>query len=420
MQNRSTVRRYRGLAPALACAVLAAALAACSNAQQSGALPATSNSLSTANSVRFGHVPVQEMTSSKLLTLQAEGKLPAFVPAKSLRWQLERARGHNRPLLAPKKCVTAEWATSPMAGYLFGMDSSFTNVCKYVDIEMLGADEPIGVKVDGSRNVWVADERSSYGQGGVVQKFGPRGSLQASYAWAQCAAGYTSCYGYGEDVAENSTSVFAVVEDWDSELTTGFDYGSGVEVFANGKPSQTPTYVAVDDYLNGTYCNPVCNVYFTDVDNDGNLWFDYDGDGGSCQGGGLGEIANAAVSPVVTLVLPPCTYGYPGGVYVSDRGKVLNVTDQDTRVTYQYHLPVKSASTPFNTLGPTELNGEGLGEPVSGGFNASESQLLLADGAGWFDLGTVSTNTWKDIATLNCPAFLNYGCAGAAFTPSDK
>jgi hypothetical protein len=404
--------------PSPACVAMAALLAGCSAASQgAGTVPAAGPADTSAASV----VLSGKMTPSKLLELQAAGKLPGPLPSKVLQWQRKRMRSHVRPLVAAKKCSTAAWFTAPSVGYLLGMDSSLQNVCKAVDIEKLGADFPLGVKVDGSRNVWLADEFNSAGNGGVVQEFGARGNLHANYNWFHCLDGYTDCYGYGYDVAENSKNVFAAVTYWYSENASGSDHGAGFAVFASGSPSDTPAYVSAADQTAGTYCSPVCSVAFVDVDNSGNLWFDFEGNSSGCQdGGGLGEVTNPTGSATVSVILPPCTYEYPGGVYVSNHGKVLNVTDEYTRDTYQYHLPVTAGSKPFNTLGPTAANGEGLGNPVAGGFNANDTELLLGDGYGWFDLGTVATNKWQAISTLNCPSFLDYGCAGAAFTPSDK
>jgi hypothetical protein len=413
MHQRSTV--------AASCAMAAALLAGCSTSSQGiGALPNPSGMTSTAESVTR-LIPSGKMTISKLLELQAQGKLPAPVPPKVLQWQLKRMQGRVRPLVMAKKCTTAVWATASGVGYLLGMDSSLENVCKSVDVEKLGAYDPEAVKVDGSRNVWVASEYNSADDGGVVEEFGPKGNLQANYSWSHCLDGYTDCYGYGYDAAENSKNVFAAVADWYSQTASQTDQGSGFEVFGNGDPSSSPTYVTVSDQTSGTYCAPICSVGYTDIDSAGNLWFDFYGDGaGSCSGGGLGEVTNPTTSPTVSVIFPACTYEYPGGVYVSNGGKVLNVTDQDSRKTYQYHLPVTSTSQPFNTLGPTAANGEGLGNPVAGGFNASETEFALGDGYGWFDVGTLPSNKWKDVATNDCPPEFAYGCAGMAFTPSDK
>ena len=121
-----------------------------------------------------------------------------------------------------------------------------------------------------------------------------------------------------------------------------------------------------------------------DTDSSGNIWFDFSTSAAGDKGyGGLGEVTNPTTSPSVRIVLPAGTYGFPGGVYVSCHGSVLEVTDQESRETYQYRLPVTKMSEPFNVLGPTETK-YGVGNPVSGGFNKAETAFALAD-LKWID-----------------------------------
>lgn len=67
----------------------------------------------------------------------------------------------------------------------------------------------------------------------------------------------------------------------------------------------------------------------------------------------------------------------------------------------------------FNKLGPTLLNTEGYGQPVSGGFNYHDRRQALGDAWGWVDHGRVTTNlrfanTDRDLGALN---------TGAAYVP---
>src|SRR5262249_17871345 len=141
------------------------------------------------------------------------------------------------------------------------------------------------------------------------------------------------------------------------------------------------------------------DVYFMDEDNSGNLWFTYYG----CLqyypytcGNGLGEISNpTSPSWTFTSVEAPGTYLCAGGVYVSNAGAVLNVTDPCTRYTYQYALPLSVGGGPSHTLGPTPANAFGYGDPVSGGFSQNGSKIILGDSQGWLDRGEVFSNTWK-------------------------
>jgi hypothetical protein len=82
---------------------------------------------------------------------------------------------------------------------------------------------------------------------------------------------------------------------------------------------------------------------------------------------------------------------------------------------YQYRLPVTASSKPVRTLGPTKANYLGVGDPISGGFNKSNTKLALMDGLGWLNVGKVGPNTWKIVLSQNFQS-----PSGAAFTPSDK
>ena len=107
------------------------------------------------------------------------------------------------------------------------------------------------------------------------------------------------------------------------------------------------------------------------------------------------------------------TYGFAGGVYVSNGGTVLNVIDQTGRVVEQYHLPVAVNATPFNISGPI---GFGVGVPVSGAFDSTDTKMAVGDALDWLDRGNIVTNTWK---VSRAPTFTS-GLGGAAYTPSDK
>lgn len=153
-----------------------------------------------------------------------------------------------------------------------------------------------------------------------------------------------------------------------------------------------------------------------DVDAAGNLWFTFSGYKQSTYGFGLGEVTNPTTNPQFTIVESVGTYGFFGGVYVSNGGGALNVIDQKSRTISQYHLPLSPSGAPFKVLGPTRQNAFGIGDPVSGGFNKAESKMAIGDTGGWFDIGKVSSNAWSDVAN---PNFYS-GIDGAAYTPSDK
>ncbi len=157
------------------------------------------------------------------------------------------------------------------------------------------------------------------------------------------------------------------------------------------------------------------DVYFMDSDTKGNIWFDYQycSSSSSCAFG-LTEVQKATRKhPKFVKILPPGTLGFAGGVYVSNHDKILNVTDQETRATDQYRLPVTPSSAPINTLGRTHHNIFGYGDPISGGFNETETNLAFGDGGGWLDVGTVKTNKWTTKLSTAFPPWARRSCLHA-------
>jgi hypothetical protein len=138
------------------------------------------------------------------------------------------------------------------------------------------------------------------------------------------------------------------------------------------------------------YCSATCTVYHMDVDAKGNIWFDFLG-----EAAGLGEVKNPTTNPSISVVFPEGMSGQPGGVYINDRTQILNLVDETSRMIYRYHLPVKTHSKPFQTLGPTDKDLWGEGQPDTGGFNRDDTKVALGDEFGWLDIGTVATNSWK-------------------------
>ncbi len=395
------------LPPTMCCGIALALLAGCSASPNAPALPS------------FGSPALDRtVTALELLELQAAGKVPGPVTPEALKFMLASYRSHPaQRIRADGKGTVAVWASDTGEDYLIGLNRSMKNPVVALETSQNGGTWPVDVKVDRHQNVWVANEYNSSNTGGVVQEYSKAGIYKAGYAWspASCGTGsVTTCFGFGYDSAENSKYVFASVTEFFYKDGNGSsDYGSGVFRFANGKPSGTPKYYQVSDDNSNLNCSSgACDeVYYMDVDSSGNIWFEFQPNGQAVAG--LGEVAtNGAVS----IIKPAGTYGFAGGVYVSNSGKVLNVTDQSSRNTYQYHLPVTTASKPFNTIGPTQANVEGLGAPVTGGFDSSDSKVVFGDAYGWIDRCVVSTNKCKAVANSNFPD----GAGGAAYTPSDK
>ncbi len=405
-------------------AVSVALLTGCSSSPQGvSSLPGSSGINQQPAGSLGSHQTSGRMTPMELLKLQAKGKLPGPVPQQVLKWQYQHITGKARPVyhISPDWKAVAAWASNTDYGYLVGQNSSLATTVADINVTNYCFD-PITVKVDGGQNIWTACELNPSGLGAQVQEFSKTGAAVASYAWNASCTNPSGCEfegGYGFDSAETSSDVFAAANTYQCApaipsctytTAAGFYYWTG-------GPSSTPTFVALP-----TTSGPINYelVYYMDVNARGNIYFDYYGCENTAPyscGYGLAEVKKPT-SPSFTVIplLSPGSIQFPGGVYVSGHGYTLNVTDQLLRTTSRYHLPISPSSTPFRTLGPTAPNFIGLGDPVAGGFNQSDSMLGLGDAYGWIDVGTNRSNKWSDVATTSCA----FGCEGFAFTPSDK
>jgi hypothetical protein len=313
----------------------------------------------------------------------------------------------------------AIWASDTNFNYIIGQNGTGRNTVTAIDVSKNSCYSPIALKVDHAQNLWVGCELiSQSGNNGVVQEYSGAGVLEKQYLPA-CPTPVSQCksfsgYGYdsGIDAAGN---VFASLNLYSIEICNpncATTLSAGFEWWPKGDASKAPSLIST-----GTNCKPICGVGYVDVGPSGNLWFDFSGyDHNGNYGFGLGEIANPTTKPLLTIVEPIGTYGFFGGVFISNGGKNLNVIDQQARTILEYHLPVAVNGTPFKVLGPTQQNVYGVGDPVSGGFNQTETELALGDSGGWLDLGDVSSNAWKSVAS---PNFYS-GIEGAAYTPSDR
>jgi hypothetical protein len=318
-----------------------------------------------------------------------------------------------QPAKAPVCHRISLWATTNTS--LIGQGASAGATC--ITVSLAPALDPQALKIDGSGNIWVATEYSSSAKsGGSVVEFSPGGGYLESYPWSACPGGYATCTGYGLDDAEDASNVFAGVTSW---ATMGPNAnGTGFEIFELGEPSVPPTYLSA-----GTYCSPICKVLYLDVDRSGNLWFDFFGMGppGCSAGYGLGEVTNPTSDSVVSIVKAPCAHPFDakgsvaGGVYVSANG-YLNITNEKTRKTYQYPLPVTAGSPVAHVLGPTAV---ALGKPIGGGFDHSDTVMVIGDAAGGLDIGRNVDKAPGKWGTKH-PRACTPGCYGAAPTPSDK
>jgi hypothetical protein len=396
--------------PALASAVLF--FAGCA-----GSVSPSAPGVSGASNDRMALVQSPK-SPAQLLELQAAGRLQGPVPAERARLQLQELQAGRPQIHASKKGKVAIWATDTNFNYLLGQTANGRNTVTAVDLSRNFCLSPVGVRVDKSKNVWVACELTSpSATAGALQQYDGAGNIQKQYlpACPVSVEGCTQFQGYGWDSGIDSKGdVIASLNLYSIELcnpSCNSSLGAGFELWPKGKSTSQPALIST-----GANCAPICGVGFMDVDASNNIWFTFSGYEGTTYGFGLGEVTNVTTKPALSIVEPIGTYGFFGGVYTSNKGNTLNVVDQKSRTISQYHLPLSTNGKPFNVLGPVPQNAFGIGDPVTGGFNKNDTKLALGDTGGWLDLGAVPENTWSLIASPN----FYTGLEGAAYTPSDK
>lgn len=412
----------RILSTIAACVVSIAMLAGCANQSQSAsALPSAASGVSGAAlgvpMMQFG--PRHKFTEMELLKLQAAGKIPGPSSVAVMKQILKRiqTKGHLHLKAQPNAGTVSVWAADTYDNFIVGLKKNLTKTVAAIPTYNNHCPLPTQIKVDHNQNIWAGCQGDEYNfPNGGVAEWNSAGTGIASYqvgcpnGWAGCQDEFSSLGTYAS--AADATHVFASVVN-----ATGINCGegcvessgAGVEWWPAGQPSATPTF----DQL--PQSDPVLFVEYMDEDNAGNLWVTFFGCDPSC-GYGLGEFKNpTSPSWTFTIVEDMGTYLAPGGVYVSNAGSVLNVTDPFARLTYQYSLPLAVGGSPMNVLGPTPVNFLDFGYPVSGGFDQSGAKLILGDSEGWLDRGQVASNHWKAKANIDIQE-----PQGAAFTPSDK
>ena len=407
------------LATASCAVVISALLGGCSSSQGTQSLPGSTSTsvqpMGHVNQIQYLPKKGQRLSPLALLKLQAAGKLPGNAPRAMLEKQLKQIESGPRPRLKFRPAAgVGMWVTNESYSYLLGQNKGGKKNLTAANVEDNGCYYPITVQVDSSNNPWISCEYNSDFAGSAVQEYTSSGSLENTYNGG-CPGGSSGCdywYAYSFSAGQNANYVESSQTFTEEEIcnpSCEYYYGSGFEWWPKGEPSASPTFINV-----GEDCDPVCDTYYSDVDDNNNIYFTYYGFSGSVYGYGLAEITNA-FSPSWQMVslLPPGALGFAGGVYVSNHGTVLNVTDQEARTTTQYALPWTGSST--DTLGPTSLNAFNCGDPVTGGFNSTSTKAVYADACAWLDLGTISTNKWKAKAGVNFS-----GIDGAAYSPSDR
>jgi hypothetical protein len=175
----------------------------------------------------------------------------------------------------------------------------------------------------------------------------------------------------------------------------------------------TPSNQASGASPSGSYQDPnMSQVFFIDSDLGGNVYVD-----------GFNQTGYPEVDEIASLLASPnpsnlgLSLQFPGGVYVSNKGTVLNVLDQvGTKgpVISQYTLP-PPLGAPFNTLKMLNNIRKNC-DPVGIGFNKGDTEVGDADiGCHAIGTGKLPSDTERD--TFN-PNFSTPN--GFAFVPSDK
>jgi hypothetical protein len=297
------------------------------------------------------------------------------------------------------------WYTSTYAGT--------SNYCDY----------PQASKVDSSSNIWTACEYANGTEGAALQEYSSSGTLENQYT-STCPSNYSTDFGgcssywfsYYFDAAVNTAGECGVAEDYEAEWDSYSDYAYGSGIICYTSTSSSNLYPAWqysnESSLNiGTECSPICEAWEGDMDPAGNVYFTYYGYDTSCYGGGLAEESGGST----TVLESPCLLEFPGGVYIG--GGSAYVIDQDARMIYQYTLPISAGASPTATYGPTATGIAGLGDPDSGGLNASGTKMIIGDAYGWDDVGKLASNHWGTSFNIN---MADTGVEAAAFLPSNK
>jgi hypothetical protein len=290
-----------------------------------------------------------------------------------------------------KAKVVGIWAN--VGNVIFGQNSKGNKTVAVINAGENGCASPFGMKVDHDRNLWIACASVETGNGGV-QKYSPGTDTPAA------------TYGESIDCGKGCTFVanaFDVAFDSDGHVFAG---NSGAQACTSScqneypavwwnesAPSSPPTGINDPSMSNGDY---------VDVDNRGNLYLSGLGCVRSACGILVDEIADpTSPSPTIShliLVTTGVIDAYP--LYISNGGKVMNLTYSTTRKIAQYALPWKASESPFRTLGPTRTNYYGYGYPLEGGFNRGDSRFAIGDVYGWIDVGDVKSNHWSITGNL--------------------
>jgi hypothetical protein len=344
----------------------------------------------------------------QLRQLEMAGKIS---PALERR-MLERMGARPRPhVVVSSRAVVGLWAIVASAyTFIFGENAKGNKTVTAIDVQSNGCVGPSNLKVDHAENLWLACG-SSPSDAGVIQAY-PPGSKKPTGTFPDSFTCGEGCYfdANANDVATDSSGHVFAANPFSETCDPSCTDWTYPLVWWNAKsPSSPATGIAEPDMTNGDYI---------DVDPSGNLYVEGYGCIDSQCGAMLDEIGDpTTTSPRIThLIAPSSPSSSVGALYVSNKGRVLNLVDSGSRTMLQYALPWVSHESPFNVLGPTPTNYYGGGYPIAGGFDRADKLAVLGDAYGWLDVGKVAKNRWSAVTNVN----LFPGVLSAAYVPSDK
>lgn len=420
-------------------AVVTIALAGCGSNSQvaNGSTVPSGNAYSQAVKFTANQAAPERTASGQegLLEFYLRNKKSSPLPHDAVVRMLAFLRAQRRfhPTIRHDQPAPVFWANVMGYNTLLGQNKAGTGTVIAIDALNNDCETAEGIKVYSER-LYVACASTS-GQTnrppGGVQEYSKTGSLLNTYRGgcptnipaSECSFFIT----YAVDVALSGSTPIETGDNFEACYYIGsregcYDYGDGWLYWASG-PSGPPTYVNATAAVMGGV--QIARTTYFDLDSSGNMWLNYYGSdyNKGQNGSGIVEVENPINPSGMTVVdiIPPGTLpntlgaDNPLGVYISNHGTVLNVTDTYARTVYQYSLPWSASEAPFNSF-QTKADVEGCGEPLTGGFDKAGNSLAQGDLCGWLDVSNPTSKTSRGVTNMNFAP----GLAGAAYVLSDK
>ncbi|MGB6520834.1 MAG: hypothetical protein WBE83_03575, partial [Candidatus Cybelea sp.] len=114
--------------------------------------------------------------------MQLAGTREAPVPPAALRFQLQHPGRMPARLSSHARAKIGLWASDTNFNYLLGQDSTGRKTVTAIDLSQNSCYDPLALKVDRARDVWVACELTSLsGTNGAVQEYNGAGAFHKQY-----------------------------------------------------------------------------------------------------------------------------------------------------------------------------------------------------------------------------------------------